>query len=175
MSDFEDNDLIDYGRLIDDAMHVIVKRVMQLIDAEGLPGEHHFYITFLTQFPGVMISDELESKYPEEMTIVIQHQYWELEVTDEYFSIVLSFNHKKQSLTVPYDAIISFADPSVKFGLQFRYAEEYLERMRAENPSLLDMDDEPGLLPKQDGLPDNDGDPDVSNVVSLDSFRKNKN
>jgi len=91
-----------------------------LVEHQGLKGDHHFFITFQTKFPGVMISDRLLEKYPEEMTIIIQHQYWELEVEEKSFSIVLSFDNIHESLVIPFDALTAFADPSVKFGLQFR-------------------------------------------------------
>lgn len=113
-------DYIEYGRLIDDSMRSIVKKALMLVEHQGLKGDHHFFITFQTKFPGVMISDRLLEKYPEEMTIIIQHQYWELEVEEKSFSIVLSFDNIHESLVIPFDALTAFADPSVKFGLQFR-------------------------------------------------------
>ncbi len=152
---------IDYAGLIDEAMHYVVRKVLQGIATQGLPGEHHFFITFRTGAPGVMMSDELRKKYPDEMTIVIQHQYYDLEVTDETFSIVLSFDHVKHNLTVPFAALTSFVDPSVRFGLQF-------------NISLLDeddFDDEPESAEPTKPIRDADGKI-ISNVVALDSFRK---
>lgn len=154
-------DYLDYGRLIDEAMHDVVKRSIAIVMDHGLPLDHHFFITFRTDFPGVMISDDLRDRYPDEMTIVIQHQYWDLEVEEEKFSIVLSFDNVKQSLTIPFDALVSFADPSVKFGLQF--ALEPLETL--DEPSRRVLPDE--TLPEQREGSNN-------NVVSLDSFRKKK-
>ena len=119
-----DDNFIDYGHLIDDAMHVIVKKALQKVVKEGLPGKHHFFISFVTKFPGVKLSDALRKKYPEEMTIVLQHQFEELVVTDEQFSVILSFDNVKERIVIPFEALVAFADPSVKFGLQFRHVEE---------------------------------------------------
>ncbi len=158
------DDFLDYGKLIDDAMHQVVRKSLILVQQHGLPHDHHFFITFRTGFPGVMISDELKERYPEEMTIVMQHQFWDLEVEEDRFSIVLSFDNVKQNLTVPFDSLVSFADPSVKFGLQFHH--DLME------PSLLeaDMQDTAKQQPLQQDL-DEDGKP-KDNVVTLDSFRK---
>lgn len=150
---------IDYAELIDEAMHYVVRKVLVDISENGLPGDHHFFITFRTQAEGVMISDELRKKYPEEMTIVIQHQYYDLEIDDEAFSIVLSFDHVKQNLTIPFDSLISFVDPSVRFGLQF-------------NVMLEEGEEEEGKVKaKAEPLKDAEGKV-ISNVVTLDSFRK---
>jgi hypothetical protein len=113
------NDTIDYPGLIDSAMRNVVKEALVHIDKFGLPGEHHFFISFQTNFPGVSISPQLKSRYPEEITIVIQHQFWDLKITDKQFSIMLSFNNIPEKLVVPFDALTAFADPSIKFGLQF--------------------------------------------------------
>lgn len=158
-------DYLDYGKFIDEAMRYVVRRSLRLAAQHGLPGEHHFFITFETQFPGVMISDELMKKYPEEMTIVLQHQFWNLEVEEERFSIVLSFDNVKQNLTIPFEALISFADPSVKFGLQFHsepFEDEPSHANQSKNngrKSNSKAADEPKIT-------------DGSNVITLDSFRK---
>lgn len=154
--DMTDKYEIDYAELIDEAMHYVVRKVLQDTAKNGLPGDHHFFITFRTDAEGVMISDELRKKYPEEMTIVIQHQFFDLEVDDKAFSIVLSFDHVKHNLTVPFAALTSFVDPSVRFGLQF-------------NITMEDEEDE-DYEPKEP-LKDADGKI-ISNVVTLDSFRK---
>lgn len=158
-----DDYILDYARLIDDAMHYVVKKVLVEINENGLPGEHHFFITFRTDAEGVMISDELRNKYPDEMTIVIQHQFYDLEVTDDYFSIVLSFDHVKQNLTIPFSALVSFVDPSVKFGLQF-------------NSSYIDEGEEDIFddLTEKDYKLEDDELPKASNVVTLDAFRNGK-
>ena len=154
-----DNNEIDYAELIDEAMHYVVRKVLTNVAEKGLPGDHHFFITFRTDAEGVMISDELRKKYPEEMTIVIQHQYYDFEIEENRFSIVLSFDHVKQNLTIPFAALTSFVDPSVRFGLQF-------------NISYLDKSEENGSKQNQNKeLKDADGKV-ISNVVTLDSFRK---
>ena len=119
------DDFIDYGQLIDDAMHVIVQKALERVAEEGLPGKHHFFISFITEYPGVEISDALKSKYPEEMTIVLQHQFEDLHVSEEGFSAVLSFDNVREKIVIPFDSLVAFADPSVKFGLQFRHLDEY--------------------------------------------------
>lgn len=112
-------DTIDYPGLIDAAMRSVVREALIHIDKFGLPGEHHFFISFQTNFPGVSISPQLKSRYPEEITIVVQHQFWDLKIEKERFSIMLSFNNIPEKLVVPFDALTAFADPSIKFGLQF--------------------------------------------------------
>jgi uncharacterized protein len=112
-------DLIRYDLLAQEALRGVVRRVLEDVSRTGLPGEHHFYISFNTEFPGVRISPRLREKYPEEMTIVIQHQFWDLNVEDHDFQIGLSFSNVPEMLHVPFDAITGFFDPSVKFGLKF--------------------------------------------------------
>ncbi|MBL0318840.1 MAG: hypothetical protein IPP74_06080 [Alphaproteobacteria bacterium] len=112
--------VIDYEALIDEAMYMIVRRALEIIAKGGLPGAHHFYITFQTQFSGVEIPDYLRKKYPEEMTIVLQYQFHSLKIEQDKFSVSLSFNNVPERLVIPFGSIISFADPSVQFGLQFR-------------------------------------------------------
>ena len=112
-------DLIRYDLLVQDALKGVVRRV--LIDAgkDGLPGEHHFYISFRTDFPGVRISNRLREKYPQEMTIVMQHQFWDLIITDHTFEVGLSFSGVPERLLIPFEALTGFFDPSVQFGLKF--------------------------------------------------------
>lgn len=105
--------------MIDTAMRGVVRDALHHVDKFGLPGEHHFFISFQTNYPGVSISPQLKSRYPEEITIVVQHQFWDLKITDSQFSIMLSFNNIPEKLVVPFDALTAFADPSIKFGLQF--------------------------------------------------------
>ena len=112
---------IDYGQLLDEAMYVIVKKVLQLVAKEGLPGTHHFFISFATQYHGVVISQRLLAQYPKEMTIVLQYQFENLVVTEDTFSISLNFNGINEHLIIPFAAIEVFADPSVSFSLQFKH------------------------------------------------------
>ena len=117
-------DLMHYDLLTQDALRGVVRLALERVKASGLPGDHHFFISFATCFPGVEISDVLLGKHPEEMTIVVQHQFWNLKVTDRRFEIELSFNNVPERLVVPYAAIKGFFDPSVQFGLQFVTSQE---------------------------------------------------
>ena len=110
---------IDYPQLIDTAMRSVVREVLRDASKNGLPGEHHFFISFKTEFSGVSISEQLKKRYPEEMTIVLQHQFWDFKVEDNRFQVTLSFGGVPEKLVIPYAALTAFADPSVKFGLQF--------------------------------------------------------
>jgi len=113
-------DGLRYDRMVEAALRGVVREAIAQAAETGLLAGHHFYITFKTNAPGVAISDHLRSKYPEEMTIVIEHQFWDLTVTDQSFAVTLSFNNRPERLTIPFAAIGAFADPSVKFGLQFQ-------------------------------------------------------
>lgn len=112
-------DLIGYDALVDSALRGAVRQALKVICKKGLLGNHHLYISFRTGAPGVDIPDFLRERYPDEMTIVLQHQYWGLEAEEDTFSVTLSFNKARCTLTIPYAAITRFADPGVKFGLQF--------------------------------------------------------
>lgn len=112
-------DLLRYDLLIENALRDVVRQTIQKIVGGGLPGDHHFYITFLTNFPGVEIPDYLHKQYPEEMTVVLQHQFFGLTISDSSFSVTLSFNNVKERLVIPFQSITTFADPSVNFALQF--------------------------------------------------------
>ena len=112
-------DLIRYDLIVQEALKGVVRKV--LIDAgrDGLPGDHHFYISFRTDYAGVRLSQRMRAKYPEEMTIVLQHQFWDLRVTDHTFEVGLSFSGVPERLLIPFDALVGFFDPSVQFGLKF--------------------------------------------------------
>ena len=156
-------DLMGYDKLVEDALRGAMVAALRRAAEQGLPGDHHFYISFRTDDPGVDIGDRLKATHPEEMTIVLQHQYWDLKVGDRVFSVALSFNQMRQTLTVPYAAVTAFADPSVKFGLQFQGGGDAggaAPRIGpAEPPASDDMADAPASQPTAD-------------VVALDSFRK---
>ena len=113
------NDRFHYDTLVDDALRSVVKRVLVQVAEKGLPGSHHFYISFRSTDPGVELPDYLLAKYPEEMTIVLQHQYWDLVIHDDSFEVTVSFNKQQEHIKVPFMALSAFVDPSVRFGLQF--------------------------------------------------------
>lgn len=112
-------DKLDYHGIIQDALRDVVRRVLAQVAEHGLPGDHYFYIGFHTDKPGVLIPRSLRDRYPQEMTIVLQHQYWDLETDAESFSVTLSFSTSQQRLTIPFAALTVFADPSADFVLQF--------------------------------------------------------
>lgn len=118
------NDLIRYDVLVQQALRGVVRKVLTDGAKDGLPGAHHFYISFDTHAPGVKMSPRLREMYPEEMTIVLQHQYWDLAVLDTGFEVSLSFEKIAERLGVPFDAITGFFDPSVKFGLKFEAVQD---------------------------------------------------
>ena len=113
-------DMLQYDKMVEHALRGVVRQALASVITQGLPGNHHFYLTFRTTHPGVEIAHRLHDQYPQEMTIVLQHQYWGLEVTDDYFVVNLTFSNIPERLKVPYAALVSFVDPSVKFGLQFQ-------------------------------------------------------
>jgi hypothetical protein len=117
-------DFFRYALMMQDALRGVVRDILKKVVAEGLPGEHHFYIAFRTSAPGVKISQRFHEKYPDEMTIVIQHQYWDLFVNDDRFEIGLSFNNIPEKLVIPFAALTGFMDPSTQFGLQFEQISE---------------------------------------------------
>jgi hypothetical protein len=150
---------IDYGNLMHRAMRSLIQEVLQDVCEKGLPGQHHFFITFDTMHPDVEIADWLSDRYPEEMTIVMQHWFDGLEVTDDGFAVTLNFGDAPEPLYVPYDSIRTFVDPSVEFGLRFETQED-------EEPSPTPVEDDPDpSVDKPKTNPD-------GHVVSLDSFRK---
>jgi uncharacterized protein len=152
-------DLFDYPQMVETALRGVVREALARTAREGLRGAHHFYVSFRTDFPGVVIPDYLLDKYPEEMTIVLQNQFWGLEVRDHDFSVTLSFQNRPEQLTIPFAAVTSFADPSVKFGLQFTVA----ETPAPETPKLPAkiLADQTPTLPRQ-----------AAEIVALDKFRK---
>ncbi len=116
-------DILRYDLMVQDALKGVVRKILAEAGRDGLPGEHHFYITFRTTAPGVRLSQRLRDKHPDEMTIVLQHQFWDLNVSDHAFEVGLSFSGVPERLLIPYDAITTFFDPSVQFGLKFETQE----------------------------------------------------
>ncbi len=131
-------DHIRYDLLTQQALRGVVRDVLAEAAKKGLPGDHHFYVSFDTKAEGVRISDRLRAQYPEEMTIILQHQFWDLAVTDNGFEVGLSFGGIPEKLAVPFDAITGFFDPSVQFGLQFEEVSETEEAQGA--PPTLSQD-----------------------------------
>jgi hypothetical protein len=165
-------DHIRYDILAQDALRGVIRKVLSEVAATGsLPADHHFFITFLTQAPGVRISQHLKARYPEQMTIVVQHQFWDLKVTETNFEIGLSFSDKPEKLMVPFSAVRGFYDPSVNFELEFDVAaaEEDAQSEGAEITAYPVTVAEEGQAAEER----KEGDPKAgASVVSLDSFRK---
>jgi hypothetical protein len=172
-------DLIRYDVLAQEALRALVRKVLSEVTQAGLPGEHHFFITFDTRFPGVRISSRLAGDYPGEMTIVLQHQFWDLTVTDSAFEVGLSFKGVPEKLHVPFRAISSFVDPHASFALKFDVAAgeseaseaEMLPAAEAETPKALPSNAAPkAARSKSKAAKPKEGD--EAAVVSLDAFRK---
>lgn len=155
-------DLFGYPRMVETALRGVIREALARTAREGLPGEHHFYIAFRTRAPGVIIPKYLLAKFPEEMTIVLQHQYRGLEVDDDGFSVSLSFQSRWERLAIPFAAVTTFADPSLNFGLQF------------EAPPATPA--EVGALPAQTPAPPPEEpkttERAAAEIVTLDKFRK---
>lgn len=170
-----DSDYIDFPALIDHAMRDVVRKALQTVEQQGLPGEHHFFISFRTEYPGVAISSALLGRHPHEMTIVLQHQFWDLKVQEDRFSITLSFNNVPEKLVIPFQAMTAFADPSVKFGLQFHtFTEEEVEELLDED-DLLERLEKESLAVAKESKKEKKKDEKVGGddvVVTLDAFRK---
>jgi uncharacterized protein len=148
-------DHIRYDLLTQQALRAVVRRVLSDVAKTGaLPGEHHFYVTFDTRAPGVKLSARMREQYPEEMTVVLQHQFWDLAVSDAHFEVALSFNGVSEKLSVPLDAIKGFFDPSVQFGLQFETLTETVEAKPAEKPALAPVAAEPKTRPRRKAEPE---------------------
>ncbi|RME64002.1 MAG: hypothetical protein D6782_09140 [Alphaproteobacteria bacterium] len=173
-------DSIPYDELVQGALKGVVRRVLADVAARGLPGAHHFYIAFKTKAPGVAIPPRLAEKYPDEMTIVLQHRFWNLQVDDDAFAVDLSFNQRRERLHIPFAALIGFVDPSVRFALQFQEqeAEAALPTARSLVPEMADAAEDspasPSPAAKDDAAGNATGNAKAGdgNVVALDTFRK---
>jgi hypothetical protein len=155
-------DLFQYEKMVEAALRGVVRDALRRAAGEGLRSAHHFYIGFATGMPGVEIPDYLHAKYPEEMTIVLQHQFWDLEVEEERFAVTLSFQKELERLVVPFAAVRSFADPSVNFALEFAAPEHATERPTARPAAVPAPIVPPAKPPEKSG----------AEVVALDKFRK---
>lgn len=191
-------DLIRYDLLAQEALRGVVRRVLTDAARDGLPGEHHFYVTFKTGHPGVRISSRLREKYPDEITIVLQHQFWDLLISDTGFEVGLSFGGAPERLLVPFEAVSGFFDPSVQFGLKFEViteepvADDAIPASKGSEPAPVapvaaaTRSKEPAtaaapaatekaplsvVKPASDDKPEGG---EAEKVVSLDTFRKKK-
>jgi len=176
-------DLMGYDVMVQDALRGMVRTALIRAASEGLPGEHHFFINFATGYPGVVMPDWLKASYPNDMIIVLQHQFWDLEADENGFSVTLQFNKMPQRLTVPYEAVISFADPSVQFGLRFQ-VEGYQPKDETGTATPPTLSDPRSGLPassvtepaasadeakEEEPAAEDEG---SAEVVNLDTFRK---
>jgi hypothetical protein len=158
MTDTTPDSLIPYDEIVQEALRAVVGRVLREVEKNGgLPGGHHFYITFKTQAAGVTIPKHLSERFPDEMTIVIQNRYWDLKVREDGFEVGLSFNQVGSILSIPFSAITVFFDPEVKFQLQFQAQDD-----DEDDGSFEDAENDRPLVTSEDG----------SNVVSVDFSRK---
>lgn len=162
----DDDDILRYDKMVEKALRGVVRSSVEEVMEHGLTGDHHFYITFLTDYPGVKIPDYLRERYPGEMTIVLQYQFSDLGVDDETLKVTLSFNNVPELLQIPLSAISIFADPSVNFALQFQPLGEAMDE--ADLAILDELDDDPD----GDGSGGGGKSEKKGEVVSLDQFRK---
>ncbi len=151
---------MDYQSIVERAMRGVVRDILNRVADDGLPGQHHLYVTFETRHPGVRLAQSLMRRYPDKMTIVLQHQFWGLDIDEDAFEVTLKFSGRNERLRIPLEAVTAFADPSVEFGLRFHAIEEE-ESERAEGDERADEEKDAG-------------DPEAGQVVALDSFRKKK-
>ena len=167
-------DFIGYDGLVDDALRGVVRTTLRKVAEDGLHGPHHLYITFRTDYPGVDIPDYLRERHPEELTIVLQHQFWALEVGEDAFSVNLSFNKAREYIGVPFAAMTRFADPGAKFGLQFSAdTTGQKSNMRAVTSEDEPDTGEPAQADVGEPTPEEDGgEAQAENIVALDAFRK---
>ena len=152
---------IDYGNLMHRAMRGLITEVLRDVETSGLPGEHHFFITFDTRHPDAKLADWLRDRYPEEMTVVMQHWYDGLKVDPQGFAITLNFGDMPEPLYIPFDAVRTFVDPSVEFGLRFETHDSDDDDDDEDDDAPMDEDVEPDAAPRKD-----------AEVVSLDKWRK---
>ncbi|MBI1210615.1 MAG: hypothetical protein GC190_04075 [Alphaproteobacteria bacterium] len=160
-------DFIGYAELTDRALRGVVRDVLLIVAKKGLLGSHHFYIAFDTRHPGVRISDALREQYPFEMAIVLQHQFWDLQVTEHDFEVTLSFNKIPETIRVPFLAIRGFRDPSVEFGFQFQSPPPHpgtaiATKSETPLPAPIEEEEKVAEVPREE----------PGQVVSLDAFRK---
>ncbi len=159
----------DYDRMVEDAMRGVVRAALTHAVEEGLPGKHHFYLSFRTSAPGVVMPSRLRAQYPQEITIVVQHQYWNLTVMEESFAVDLAFGGKREHLVVPFAALTGFADPEAQFGLRFGEGGGLSAPGGPKAAGTAPKPDEPATGEPMSGEP---APGEGEKVVSIDSFRK---
>jgi hypothetical protein len=181
-----DGEELRYSEIVEEALRGVVRAALVHVARHGLPGNHHFYINFQTEDPGVVMSDRLRSRHPREMTVVMENRFWDLEVSQESFGVTLSFQGTKERLVIPYSAITEFLDPSVQFGLRFApEGEDGDDNIML--PTVQNLEDGPATLQQEDkeaspGEAPQDADEGASEkteskgkggeVIALDAFRK---
>jgi hypothetical protein len=171
-------DFLRYDEMVEAALRAVVREALGRVAQRGLFGGHHFYITFKTGFPGVEVPDYLRAKYPEEMTVVLEHQFWDLEIGEDRFSVTLKFQSRPERLGVPLAAITAFADPSVKFHLQFQTPAEPQPGKRETKPrapklvAATPAGGEAVKERKQVAKPAERAEKKPAEIVALDAFRK---
>jgi uncharacterized protein len=166
-------DLMRYDQLAQNALRGVVRDALRKVAKHGLPGEHHFYIAFNTRYPGVGLSPRIAERYPREMTVVLQHQFWNLIVTDDHFEVELSFDNIPEKLVIPFNSVKGFLDPSIQFGLQFEVV-PVEEESKPQEAEIVELNgktkgDEAG----SGGETETEAVPAAEQkVISLDAFRK---
>ena len=150
--------ILQYSLMVEDALRAVVRRALSEVAESGLPGNHHFYITFRTTHSGVELADYLKARYPAEMTVVLQYQFHDLEVDDDFFGVTLTFNNSPERIVIPYTAITVFADPSENFALSFQAPEG------TEPAALATSSEPPSSSAGDEGK--------TGEIVSLDQFRR---
>jgi hypothetical protein len=171
------DDLMRYDLLAQNALKGVVREALRIAETQGLPGEHHFYIAFNTRAPGVELSEKIAARYPREMTIVLQHQYWNLRVHDTFFEVELSFDNVPEHLVIPFDAVKGFLDPAVQFGLQFEAQAQHARPREVDAPKTAATKIEAKPAPAaaaaaEDENEERPAQDEAAKVVSLDQFRK---
>ncbi len=151
-----DKKSIDYDSIVEDTLKLVVKKSLEFVREKGLPGDHHFYISFDSTYEGVNVPSELKASEDDEIKIILQHQFWDLTINDHKFSVILSFNGKKKNISVPFNSITSFSDPSVGFSLQFK--KDLLKEKKISSNKLIEKKNQKFK----------------AEIFSLDAFRSKK-
>jgi uncharacterized protein len=170
LMEMDENSPLRYDLWIEDALRAVINRTLTYAETSGLPGEHHFYITFRTTDDDVDVPDFIRADHPEEMTIILQHQFENLKVSKDLFEVTLRFNGRPARLVIPLSSVISFADPSVNFGLQLKMTTIEEDEMEMEFGYGADSNQDTGSNSSDGDAPDDE--PKTGEVIALDAFRK---